>query len=128
LKPLFVGTVVVVEAAIALGLIHFATNSTYQFMDCQQEYKSVQAGLDAYMANRNIDTITATAGTSDLSSPVVFYNRSATETNPTHVQNAQTQWSYVWDSTGRIMAIAHVPSGAIPPGCILFPAASANQR
>ena len=120
-KPLFVGTIVVVQAAIGLTLIHFATNSTHHFMVCQQAYRAVQAGLDAYMANKNIDTITATAGTSDMTSPVVLHNKTPSATSPTYVRNSPTRWAYTWDATGRITAIGAAGGGGpvVPAGCIV---------
>ncbi len=61
----------VVEAAIALSLIHFATSSTHHFMVCQQAYKAVQAGLDGSMASYNLDNVLASSGTNDMTSPVL---------------------------------------------------------
>jgi prepilin-type N-terminal cleavage/methylation domain-containing protein len=106
----------VLAAIVTLSLVGLTTNA--QAKACEQEYKTVQAGLDAYMANNNVDTITATAGTSDMTSPIVLYNRTPSATAPTYVRNSPTQWAYVWDGTGRITGIAPVAGGpGVPPGC-----------
>src|SRR6266853_6220012 len=64
----------VLAAIVTLSLVGLTTNA--QAKACEQEYKTVQAGLDAYMANHNVDTVTATAatGTNDMTSPVFLYN------------------------------------------------------
>src|SRR5579864_8010502 len=65
----------VLAAIVTLSLVGLTTNA--QAKACEQEYKTVQAGLDAYMANNNIDTIPATGagGTADMTNPVVLYNK-----------------------------------------------------
>jgi len=108
----------VLAAIVTLSLVGLTTNA--QAKACEQEYKTVQAGLDAYMANNNIDTVPATAagGTSDMQNPILLYNPSPSATSPTYLRNSPTQWAYVWNSTGRITAIAQAGGGpTVPPGC-----------
>lgn len=108
----------VLAAIVTLSLVGLTTNA--QAKACEQEYKTVQAGLDAYMANNNIDSISATgtAGTADMTNPVVLYNKAPSATSPTYVRNSPTQWAYVWDATGRITDIKQVSGGpAKPDGC-----------
>ena len=107
----------ILAGIVTLSLVGLTTNA--QAKSCQQEYKTVQAGLDAYMAAKNLDSVTATAaaGTSDMTSPVVLYNKTPTADSPTFVRNSPTQWAYVWDATGRITGIAPGPGGGVPPGC-----------
>jgi prepilin-type N-terminal cleavage/methylation domain-containing protein len=108
----------VLAAIVTLSLVGLTTNA--QAKACEQEYKTVQAGLDAYMANNNVDTVTATpsSGTSDMTKPVLLYNSAPSATSPTYVRNSPTQWAYVWDATGRITAIQQVSGGpAVPTGC-----------
>lgn len=108
----------VLAAIVTLSLVGLTTNA--QAKACEQEYKTVQAGLDAYMANNNIDTVAATGvgGTSDMQNPILLYNPSPSATSPTYLRNSPTQWAYVWNSTGRITGIAQAGGGpTVPPGC-----------
>lgn len=106
----------VLAAIVTLSLVGLTTNA--QAKACEQEYKTVQAGLDAYMANNNVDTITATAGTSDMTTPIVLYNQTPSAANPTYVRNSPTRWAYIWDATGRITGVAAATGGpAVPAGC-----------
>lgn len=114
----------VLAAIVTLSLVGLTTNA--QAKACEQEYKTVQAGLDAYMANNNLDGIAASAGTSDMTSPVLLYNNGVLNpidgAHPTYVRNSPTQWAYVWNSSGRITAIAQAPapgSPAVPSGCVV---------
>lgn len=110
----------VLAAIVTLSLVGLTTNA--QAKACEQEYKTVQAGLDAYMANNNIDTVTATGvnGTSDMTAPILLYNSAPSATSPTYVRNSPTQWAYKWDGTGRITAIFQTSGGpAVPPGCVV---------
>ena len=113
----------VLAAIVTLSLVGLTTNA--QAKACEQEYKTVQAGLDAYMANNNVDTVsptdgtgTSVTGTSDMTKPILLYNSAPTADKPTYVRNSPTQWSYEWDSTGRIVKILPVGGGpAVPNGC-----------
>lgn len=107
----------VLAAIVTLSLVGLTTNA--QAKACEQEYKTVQAGLDAFMANNNADTVTASTGTSDMTTPVLLYNKAPTADKPTYVRNSPTQWSYAWDGTGRITAILAGPGGAVPGGCVV---------
>ena len=110
----------VLAAIVTLSLVGLTTNA--QAKACEQEYKTVQAGLDAYMANNNVDTVASTGqnGTSDMTAPIVLYNSAPTADKPTYVRNSPTQWAYVWDGTGRITAIKQVGNGpAVPNGCVV---------
>src|SRR5712692_4496033 len=109
----------VLAAIVTLSLVGLTTNA--QAKACEQEYKTVQAGLDAYMANNNFDTVPETdqlTGTADMTTPVKLYNKAPSATSPTYLRNSPTQWAYVWDTTGRITAIVQVPNGPTKPnGC-----------
>jgi general secretion pathway protein G len=104
----------ILAGIVTLSLVGLTTNA--QVKSCQQEYKTVQAALDAYMANNTLDSVPATAagGTKDMSAsgPVTLYST----TPPTYLRNSPTQWAYVWDSTGRITSIISPPAGcqAVP--------------
>lgn len=108
----------VLAAIVTLSLVGLTTNA--QAKACEQEYKTVQAGLDAYMANNNIDTVPATAagGTNNMQAPILLYNPNPSATSPTYLRNSPTQWAYVWDATGRITGIAAAAGGpSVPTGC-----------
>jgi prepilin-type N-terminal cleavage/methylation domain-containing protein len=105
----------VLAAIVTLSLVGLTTSA--QAKACEQEYKTVQAGLDAYMAYFNVDTVTPAAGTSNMAVPVVLYNATGT---PTFVRNSPTNFSYTWDSFGRITAIGPgATSGPVPAGCVV---------
>jgi prepilin-type N-terminal cleavage/methylation domain-containing protein len=124
----------VLAAIVTLSLVGLTTNA--QAKACEQEYKTVQAGLDAYMANNNVDTVTATstAGTSNMTDPVVLYNDGVAPhvidaTHPTYVRNSPTQWAYVWNGSGRITGILRAPASGspdVPSGCTVSGAVSAS--
>ena len=115
----------VLAAIVTLSLVGLTTNA--QAKACEQEYKTVQAGLDAYMANGNFDTVSPTdgsgsspTGTSDMTKPVLLYNSAPNANSPTFVRNSPTQWSYEWDSTGRITKVIKAPAAGspdVPAGC-----------
>ena len=115
----------VLAAIVTLSLVGLTTNA--QAKACSQEYKTVQAALDAYMANNNVETVAATGlgGSNDMTSPVLLYNNGVAPNvidaaHPTYVRNTPTQWAYVWNATGRITGIAPAPGGPnVPPGCVV---------
>lgn len=115
----------VLAAIVTLSLVGLTTNA--QAKACEQEYKTIQAGLDAYMANANLDVVPQTdgtggsvLGTSDMTKPILLYNSAPSATSPTFVRNSPTQWSYEWDNTGRISKIIKAPAAGspdVPAGC-----------
>jgi prepilin-type N-terminal cleavage/methylation domain-containing protein len=104
----------VLAAIVTLSLV--GLTSSAQAKACQQEYKTVQAGLDAYMAYNNVDTVATPAGpTTDMASPVALYNKTGT---PTFVRNTPTNFAYTWDVNGKVNSISPGPtSGPVPTGC-----------
>ena len=110
----------ILAAIVTLSLVGLTTNA--QSKACEQEYKTVQSGLDAYMAYFNLDAITAqTTASNDMtvkpdgSNPL--YNATGT---PTFLRNSPTQWAYTWDASGRILTIAQVSGGpAKPTSCVV---------
>jgi prepilin-type N-terminal cleavage/methylation domain-containing protein len=113
----------VLAAIVTLSLVGLTTNA--QAKACEQEYKTIQAGLDAYMANNNLDVVPpadgtngSVLGTSDMTKPVLLYNSAPSATSPTYVRNTPTQWAYEWNGTGRIIQIIKSSGGPdVPPGC-----------
>lgn len=105
----------VLAAIVTLSLVGITTNAEKQA--CLQEYKTVQAGLDAYMAYNDITTVTA-ATTQDMSTPVKLYDPAS---NPTFIRNSPTVYTYQWDTHGRIIAItqgSQTGAPAVPNGCV----------
>jgi prepilin-type N-terminal cleavage/methylation domain-containing protein len=96
----------ILAAIVTLSLVGLTTNASVQ--SCNSEYKTVQAALDAYMANNNLDTIAAeaaTAGTNDMTTPVPLYNSNPSASSPNYTRNGKTQFFYDWDAHGKINGI-----------------------
>jgi prepilin-type N-terminal cleavage/methylation domain-containing protein len=110
----------ILAAIVTLSLVGLTTNASVQA--CNQEYKTVQAALDAYLADKNLDTIAAATDTNDMtgttSGSVALYNQNPTPASPNFTRNGKTQFYYSWDVNGRISAIFKDSSGtAAPAGC-----------
>lgn len=104
----------ILAAIVTLSLVGLTTNATVQ--SCNQEYKTVQAAIDAYMANKNQFSVAAAVRTNDMTAPIALYNSAPSATNPNYTRNGRTQFKYSWDASGRISEI--VDSGNNPvPGC-----------
>ncbi len=112
----------VLAAIVTLSLVGITTNAEKQA--CLQEYKTVQAGLDAYMAYYDVATVTA-AKTQDMTvkpdGTDALYDPAGT---PTFLRNSPTVYVYEWDKFGRILkgppsGITQAPGGpAVPNGCV----------
>jgi len=114
----------ILAAIVTLSLVGLTTNASVQ--SCNTEYKTVQAALDAFMANNNVDTITLGADTQDMTQTIAtingnalaLYNLNPSPTNPNYTRNGTTQFFYSWDTHGRITAIFSNGTGkAAPTGC-----------
>jgi prepilin-type N-terminal cleavage/methylation domain-containing protein len=108
----------ILAAIVTLSLVGLTTNA--QAKACEQEYKTVQAGLDAYMAYFNLDTVTGAGPTSDMTikpdGTDPLYNALGT---PTFLRNSPTNYAYTWNGTGRITAINTTSGGSAPNGCVV---------
>ena len=112
----------VLAAIVTLSLVGITTNAEKQ--SCLQEYKTVQAALDAYMAYYDVSTVAA-AKTQDMTvkpdGTHALYDPNAT---PTFVRNSPTVYVYEWDQFGRILkgppsGITQAPGGpSVPAGCV----------
>lgn len=111
----------VLAAIVTLSLVGLTTNSNVQA--CNTEYKTVQAALDAYMADNNVDTINSAADTNNmqtaLSNGLSLYNLTPSATSPNYTRNGTTQFYYTWDTHGKITNIYSDSSGALAPGASL---------
>jgi prepilin-type N-terminal cleavage/methylation domain-containing protein len=106
----------VLAGIVTLSLVGLTTNASVQ--SCNQEYKTVQAALDAAMANNNLGTINAQGtATNDMTTllatttttppiQVKLFNDSPSSTNPNYTRNGKTQFYYTWNSFGKILTIS----------------------
>ncbi len=109
----------VLAAIVTLSLVGITTNAEKQA--CEQEYKTVQAALDSYMAYYDLSQVTATS-TEDMTvapdgNPLQpLYNANGT---PTFIRNSPTVYKYTWDKFGRIQnpILATAGGPAVPLGC-----------
>jgi prepilin-type N-terminal cleavage/methylation domain-containing protein len=106
----------ILAAIVTLSLVGLTTNATAQA--CNQEYRTVQAGLDAFMANNNLNQVTAAGPTNDMNTTLSvdtsttpptnlsLFQLSPSPANPTnYVRNQFTQYDYVWNASGKITDI-----------------------
>lgn len=111
----------VLAAIVTLSLVGLTTNATVQ--SCNQEYKTVQSALDAYMANKNLPAVPAQVGrTNDMTGAaggsVALYNAAPSAINPNYTRNGTTQFSYTWDQYGKINGIFDSTGADMQPrGC-----------
>jgi prepilin-type N-terminal cleavage/methylation domain-containing protein len=122
----------ILAGIVTLSLVGLTTNASAQA--CNQEYRTVQAGLDAFMANQNLDTITAldqspggpVTYTNNMSTTLAtvngnnigLYQLNLTPSNPTnYVRNQTTQYFYTWNASGRVTGIQNA-NGTAVPNCV----------
>lgn len=114
----------VLAAIVTLSLVGLTTNASVQ--SCNAEYKTVQAALDAYMANNNLSALPVSQGafTNDmtganaaapLNGTVKLYVAAPSGTNPNYTRNGTTQFFYTWDTSGKITSIATDKNGTQMP-------------
>src|SRR5260370_20011641 len=89
----------ILAAIVTLSLVGLTSNASVQ--SCNQEYKTVQSALDAFMANNNTDTINGAADTNNMQTTLFnglsLYNTSPSATSPNYTRNGATQFYYTWD-------------------------------
>jgi prepilin-type N-terminal cleavage/methylation domain-containing protein len=114
----------ILAAIVTLSLVGLTTNANVQ--SCNSEYKTVQAALDAAMAQNNLGTINAeTTPTNDMTfvlgtnsgGNITLYNPNPSATNPNYTRNGKTQFYYTWDTFGKINGIYTNTSKATLGGC-----------
>jgi prepilin-type N-terminal cleavage/methylation domain-containing protein len=115
----------ILAAIVTLSLVGLTTNASIQ--SCNQEYKTVQAAIDAYMANNNLDVVantgntTAATATNNMTTnsggpgghpgagasagPLNLYNANPTALSPNYTRNGTTQFYYDWDAAGKVNGI-----------------------
>jgi prepilin-type N-terminal cleavage/methylation domain-containing protein len=112
----------ILAGIVTLSLVGLTTNASVQ--SCNQEYKTVQAALDAFMAANNVDTINTGTATQDMTTVLLassgksLYNTNPGPTNPNYTRNGKTQFFYTWDPHGKITNIYKDGSkNPAPTGC-----------
>jgi len=120
-------TLSVVLAVTSVSLAILATFSTVELIDanqqlslkeCQLEYETVQLGIDSYVSDNHVDSVTP-ATTTDMTTPLALYVSDASGARPRYVPMQRTQWAYTWDPSGRVTGISEAYSGvAVPAGCV----------
>src|SRR5579859_6317633 len=113
----------ILAAIVTLSLVGLTSNASVQ--SCNQEYKTVQAALDAFMANNNLDTINAGTDTQDMTTilsgsgttALALYNANPSATSPNYTRNGKTQFFYTWDVHGKITGIFVDNKGTVLSGC-----------
>jgi prepilin-type N-terminal cleavage/methylation domain-containing protein len=106
----------ILAGIVTLSLVGLTTHANIQA--CQSEYRTVQAALDAYLADQNKVNGTGSVAeektfTNDMSTPVPLYNAAPSDTSPNYTRNGKTQFYYTWDAYGRITAIADSSGKAV---------------
>lgn len=108
----------ILAGIVTLSLVGLTTHANVEA--CNSEYKTVQAALDSYMANKNVQTVTAQATfTNDMTGTtgsVPLYNAAPSDTAPNFTRNGTTQFYYKWDQYGRITSVGDKTGSAIA-GC-----------
>jgi prepilin-type N-terminal cleavage/methylation domain-containing protein len=98
----------ILAAIVTLSLVGLTTHANVEA--CNSEYKTVQAALDAYMANNNLSSITAqNSYTNDMSgnsAGVKLFNAAPSQSNPNYTRNGTTQFFYEWDTAGKISGVS----------------------
>ena len=108
----------VLAAIVTLSLVGLTTQA--ETKACLQEYRTVQAGLDSYMAYYNVNGVASAGPTTDMTTVLVAGDGGLYAPNsvPTFVRNSPTNFAYTWDQFGRITAItAGATSGTPPATC-----------
>jgi prepilin-type N-terminal cleavage/methylation domain-containing protein len=107
----------VLAGIVTLSLVGLTTNANTQA--CRSEYKTVQAALDAFMADNQVDAINNVGPTHDMTTQLLPTGGAVPKTDPSYralfnpnpsasgqnfnyTRNGVTQWDYTWDTHGKI--------------------------
>jgi prepilin-type N-terminal cleavage/methylation domain-containing protein len=102
----------ILAGIVTLSLVGLTTNASAQA--CNSEYKTVQTAFDAFMADNNLETISAAGPTQDMTQQIGPNNQAyalfVDLSNPPlgvtqshdYTRNGQTQFFYTWDIHGKI--------------------------
>ncbi|HEV2028855.1 MAG TPA: type II secretion system protein [Candidatus Dormibacteraeota bacterium] len=120
----------VLAAIVTLSLVGLTTKASENA--CNAEYKTVQAAVDAYMANGNLSALPGaqTAFTQDMTGghplqpgqpsngTVALFNPLPSSSSPNFTRNGVTQFFYTWDVYGKINGIGSTSGGAAVGNCV----------
>ena len=117
----------ILAAIVTLSLVGLTTHANVQA--CNSEYKTVQAAIDSYMANKNIQQLpvaqaawtndmTGAGGAAPLNGTVPLYNAAPSDISPNFTRNGVTQFYYQWNQFGQITGIASSAGGSQISGCV----------
>jgi prepilin-type N-terminal cleavage/methylation domain-containing protein len=120
----------VLAGIVTLSLVGLTTNANVQ--SCNTEYKTVQAALDAYMADQQLSALpgkqaaytndmTGGGGLAPLNGTVPLYVAAPSATNPNYTRNGTTQFYYTWDTSGKITSIGTDKNGTQMPNNVCIP-------
>ncbi|HEY1421272.1 MAG TPA: prepilin-type N-terminal cleavage/methylation domain-containing protein [Candidatus Dormibacteraeota bacterium] len=110
----------ILAGIVTLSLVGLTSHASVE--SCNQEYKTVQAAIDAYMANNNVSTITAqSAYTNNMQTnlSISLWTDAPSQSQPNYTRNGTTVYYYEWNSAGRIIGVATNSSGGTLSGCSL---------
>jgi prepilin-type N-terminal cleavage/methylation domain-containing protein len=102
----------ILAGIVTLSLVGLTTNANVQ--SCNTEYKTVQAAIDAAMANNNLASINPAGPTNDMKGTVIsttangdvtLFNDAPDGVHPNYTRNGTTQFYYTWNSVGKIINI-----------------------
>ena len=104
----------ILAAIVTLSLVGLTSHANVEA--CNSEYKTVQAALDAYIADNQLSVALSPLAvpanpTNDMTTPVPLYNANPTAASPNYTRNGKTQFSYTWDANGKITVISNGPNG-----------------
>ena len=115
----------ILAGIVTLSLVGLTTHANVQA--CNQEKATVQAALDAYIANQSqiagstvVTVNTPGAPTNNMTTTVPLYQAAPDAAHPNLTRNNITQFYYEWDSFGKITNITsdanpgHTISGCVP--------------
>ena len=113
----------ILAAIVTLSLVGLTSHANVEA--CNSEYKTVQAALDAYIADNQLSVALSPlpvplAPTNDMTTPVALYNANPSAASPNYTRNGRTQFYYVWDTSGKITLITtdtnagHTITGCAP--------------
>lgn len=117
--PLILAVMFVAGGLGIATLIVAKIQANNEALACQQEYKTVQAGLDAYMAYLDVTTVPPGSTNNWTVSPDLSHSLYS-PSEPLAFLNTPTVYTYTWDSFGRITTISQRSGGpSVPPGCVV---------
>lgn len=115
----------ILAGIVTLSLVGLTTRANVQA--CNAEKSTVQAALDAYIANQTqitgstvVTVATPGAPTNSMTAPLVLFTSAPTAANPNYTRNGTTQFYYQWDQYGKITNVTtdanatHTIVGCVP--------------